>query len=62
MYVLVLIMAFEGNIKVQSFDGIFFDFDSCNKVAVAMEERLMSTRPSPQSKADTYCFQIPESV
>jgi hypothetical protein len=55
-------MAFEGNIKVQSFDGIFFDFDSCNKVAVATEERLMSTRPSPQSEANTYCFQIPESA
>jgi len=43
MYVLVLIMMFEGRIKVQAFDGLFMDVKSCNQLATEMEERLMST-------------------
>lgn len=62
MYVLVLIMMFEGAIKVQAFDGLFMDARSCNELAVEMENRLMSTRPTPESSANTYCFQIPESA
>jgi len=62
MYVLVLIMMFEGRIKVQSFDGLFMDVHSCNELAVEMENRLMSTRPTPESSANTYCFQVPESA
>jgi hypothetical protein len=62
MYVLVLIMMFEGNIKVQSFDGLFMDAKSCNQLATEMEERLMSTRPTSESSANTYCFQVPESA
>jgi hypothetical protein len=62
MYVLVLIMMFEGRIKVQAFDGLFMDVRSCNELAVEMENRLMSTRPTPESSANTYCFQVPESA
>ena len=62
MYVLVLIMMFEGRIKVQAFDGLFMDSSSCKEVAVQMEDRLMSTRPTPESSAKTYCFQVPESA
>jgi hypothetical protein len=62
MYVLVLIMMFEGRIKVQSFDGLFMDVKSCNELATEMEERLMGTRPTPESSAKTYCFQVPESA
>ena len=36
MYVLVLIMMFEGNIKVQSYSGIIYDKDACNNAAVRM--------------------------
>jgi hypothetical protein len=60
MYVLVLIMMFEGRIKVQAFDGLFMDAGSCNELAVEMENRLMSARPTPESSANTYCFQVPE--
>ena len=62
MYALVLIMMFEGRIKVQAFDGLFMDADSCNEVAVQMENRLMGTRLTPESSAKTYCFQVPESA
>ena len=62
MYVLVLIMMFEGNIKVQSFDGLIMDVKSCNQLATELEDRLMSTRPTPESSANTYCFQVPESA
>jgi len=62
MYALVLIMMFEGNIKVQAFDVLFMDAGSCREVAVQMENRLMSTRPTPESSAKTYCFQVPESA
>lgn len=55
-------MMFEGRIKVQSFDGLFMDVKSCNQLATEMEERLMSTRPTPESSANTYCFQVPESA
>ena len=48
MYVLVLIMMFEGRIKVQSFDGLFMDVKSCNELATELEEGLMSTRPTPK--------------
>ena len=62
MYALVLIMMFEGRIKVQAFDGLFMDADSCKEVSAQMEDRLMSTRPTPESSAKTYCFQVPESA
>lgn len=62
MYVLVLIMMFEDKIKVQSFDGLIMDVKSCNQLATEMEDRLMSTRPTPESSAKTYCFQVPESA
>lgn len=55
-------MMFEGQIKVQAFDGLFMDVRSCNELAVEMENRLMSTRPTPESSANTYCFQVPESA
>jgi hypothetical protein len=55
-------MMFEGRIKVQAFDGLFMDAGSCNELAVEMENRLMSARPTPESSANTYCFQVPESA
>ncbi len=62
MYVLVLIMMFEGKVKVEAFNGLFMDVKSCNQLATETEERLMSTRPTPESSANTYCFQVPESA
>ena len=62
MYVLVLIMMFEGKIKVEAFNGLFMDVKSCNQLAIETEKRLMSTRPTPESSAKTYCFQVPESA
>lgn len=55
-------MMFEDKIKVQSFDGLIMDVKSCNQLATEMEDRLMSTRPTPESSAKTYCFQVPESA
>ena len=62
MYVLVLVMMFEGRVKVQAFDGLFMDSGSCNEIAVQMENRLESTKPTPEARANTHCFQIPESA
>ncbi len=62
MYVLVLIMTFQGNMKVQAFHSLFPDWKTCNQVATTMQERLVSTKPSPDATANTYCFQIPESI
>jgi len=62
MYVLVLIMMFEGKIKVEAFNGLFMDVKSCNQLAIETEKRLMGTRPTPESSAKTYCFQVPESA
>lgn len=62
MYVLVLIMMFEGKIKVEAFNGLFMDVKSCNQLATEIEERLMGARPTPESSAKTYCFQVPESA
>jgi hypothetical protein len=62
MYVLVLIMMFEGNIKVQSYSGIIYDKDACNNAAVRMEKTLMSTRPTPESLAKAYCFEVPTDI
>jgi hypothetical protein len=62
MYVLVLILSVQGSVKVQAFDGLFMDQSSCKQVAVAMQDRLMGTRPSSEASAKTYCFQVPESA
>ena len=62
MYVLVLIMMFEGKIKVEAFNGLFMDVKSCNQLAIETEKRLMGARPTPESSAKTYCFQVPESA
>ena len=62
MYVLVLIMTFQGNMKVQAFHSLFPDYNPCIKVAVTMEERLVRTKPSPDATANTYCFEIPKSI
>lgn len=62
MYVLVLIMTFQGNMKVQAFHSLFPDYDTCIKVAIQMEDRLVSTKPSPDATANTYCFEIPKGV
>ena len=59
MYVLVLIMTFQGNMKVQAFHSLFPDYNTCIKVAVTMEERLVSTKPAPEATAVTYCIQLP---
>jgi hypothetical protein len=62
VYVLVLIMTFQGNMKVQAFHSLFTDYNTCMKVAIEMEERLVSTKPSPDATANTYCFEIPKSI
>ena len=62
MYVLVLIMTFQGNMKVQAFHSLFLDYDTCIKVAIQMEDKLVSTKPSPDATANTYCFEIPKGV
>ena len=62
MYVLVLIMTFQGNMKVQAFHSLFPDYNTCIKVAVTMEERLVSTKPSPEATAVTYCIQLPTAT
>ncbi len=62
MYVLVLIMTFQGNMKVQAYHTLFTDFNICMKVAIEMEDRLVSTKPSPDATANTYCFEIPKGV
>ncbi len=62
MYVLVLIMTFQGNMKVQAFHSLFPDYKTCMQVATTMEDRLVSTKPSPDATANTYCFEIPKGV
>lgn len=62
MYVLVLIMSFQGQVKAQSFPSLFPNWEICNQVAYNMREQLMSTRPTPDATANIYCFQIPESI
>jgi hypothetical protein len=55
-------MTFQGDMKVQAFHSLFPDYNTCIKVAVTMEERLVSTKPSPDATANTYCFEIPKSI
>ena len=62
MWVIVMILMNQGNIKVNSFNGIFMEQASCNQYAQRIEKELMKTRPTPESLAKTYCFQVPESV
>ena len=62
MYVLVLIMTFQGNMKVQAFHSLFPDYKTCMQVATTMEERLVSTKPSPDATANPYCFELPKGV
>ena len=62
MYVLIIIMMTEGFTKVQSFDGLFMDAISCKEVAVQTEDRLMNSRPTFESSAKAYCFEVPESA
>ena len=52
----------EGFTKVQSFDGLFMDAISCKEVAVQTEDRLMNSRPTFESSAKAYCFEVPESA
>jgi len=62
MYVLVLIMSFQGDVRVQSFTSPFSSWQACTQVAHNMRQRLMNTRPAPDATVNTYCFQIPESI
>lgn len=62
MYVLVLVMIFQGETKVKAFDPLFPDWRTCKEVAVSVEKRLMRTRPSPNAVANTYCLQLPKDV
>ena len=62
MWVLVVILMHEGNIKVNSFNGVFMERASCVQLGNRMEKELMKTRPTPESIAKSYCLQIPESV
>ena len=62
MYVLVLIMTFQGAMKIQAYHTLFTDYSSCRKVAAPLEERLVSTKPSPEATAVTYCIQLPKST
>jgi len=62
MYVLVLIMSFQGDVRVQSFPSLFPTWETCTQVSQNMRQRLMSTRPAPDATVNTYCFQIPESI
>jgi hypothetical protein len=62
MYVLVLIMTFQSEMKIQTYHSLFTDYASCRKVAAPMEERLVSTKPSPEATAVTYCIQLPTAT
>ena len=62
MWVLVVILMHEGNVAVNSFSGLFMERASCVQLGAKMEEELIKTRPSPESTAKSYCFQVPESV
>lgn len=62
MYVLVLIMTLQGEMQIKAHDVLFTDFLSCRKVAAPIEERLVSTKPSPEATAVTYCIQLPTST
>ena len=62
MYVLVLIVMFEGNIKVHSFNEVIYDKDTCDNAATQMEKTLMSTRPTQGSSAKAYCFEVPTEI
>lgn len=62
MYALLLVMMFEGEVQVHSFNGLFMDRDSCTSVGYTMEARLEESKPGPSATAKTYCFQIPESA
>ena len=62
MYVLVLIIMFEGNIKVQSYSSIIYDKETCDNAATEMEKTLKSTRPAPESTAKAYCFEVPTKI
>ena len=55
-------MTFQGNMKVQAFHSLFIDYKTCMQVATKMEDRLVSTKPSPDSTANTYCFELPKGV
>ena len=37
MYVLVLIMTFQGNMKVQAFHSLFPDWQTCNQVSLILQ-------------------------
>ena len=62
MYVLVLIMTFQSNMKIQAYHNLFTDYASCRKVAAPLEERLVSTKPTPEATAVTYCIQLQTST
>tara|TARA_R110002012_G_scaffold168659_1_gene332204 strand:- start:1325 stop:1489 length:165 start_codon:yes stop_codon:yes gene_type:complete len=53
---------FEGNIKVQSYSSIIYDKETCDNAATEMEKTLMSTRPTPESSAKAYCFEVPTKI
>ena len=56
MWVLVTILMHQGNIKVNSFNGVFMERASCVQLGARIEEELMKTRPTPESIAKSYCF------
>jgi len=62
MYVLVLILSLQGDIRAQSLPFLFPNWQTCTEVANKIRKLSMDTRPSPDATANTYCFQIPKSL
>ena len=63
MYVLVLIMTIGNSyVNVQAVNNIYPTMEVCKEAARYISSDLMSTRPTPESSANTYCFQVPESA
>ena len=58
MWVLVTILMHQGNIKVNSFNGVFMERASCVQLGARIEEELMKTRPTPESIAKSYAFRF----
>jgi len=58
LYVLVLVLQFNGVVKVKAYAELFESYAGCMRIAVPYEKELMLGKPDPSATADLYCLKL----
>jgi len=59
MWVLIIVLMFEGNFSIQSNQVMYPTGDMCETDRVLIQERFNKTKPKPSAIALTKCVDMP---